>query len=427
MEHNMPRGGIAKGSRVLVKGQSFKNIEDVKVGDLVSTPKGWQLVKSVFDHGVQKIIRTIHQDGYIDCVPSQKIAILTDHLGTCELKQTNDLKKDEIFMFVKNDDREGINKLPEFKYDNKIDTGYKKSKSIKIPELDGWMAWLIGEVQGDGNVYLNGANQQYYVKICCEPNNPEKSEKIKDQLNMFCDNVKIIKTQKKKDNYINYYDILAKSKQLSIYFYSWLKKPKKTIRIPDCIKNSSREMKLAYLQGVLDADGYAKQSQVVKTIYEDFAKDIQCLLHSIGIVSRLRKSSKDKNPNANQKYCIFIVNNEDRDLFGECKIGYKKFLSSKRQIHSNCYPEDFFKNIESKNRPKYWGQNIPRRGNIPYSKWNKVFGPSKIVPIAFMMIEDTHQESATYGIEVEGGHNFICEGILVESCYSCTVLIPAVE
>jgi intein/homing endonuclease len=412
MSSNDFNGGIAKGSRVLVKGQSFKNIEDIKVDDLVLTNSGWHPVTAISEHGGQKVVRVIHQDGYLECSASQKIAVLKDHTGTIELKEITTLKGGDILTFIRgHDDTVHVNKLPEFKYDKMLETGYKKSRDIKIPELDEGIAWLLGEIHGDGYVGISCKK----VSIACEGNNPEKSQKLQEQLSKFGINVSIEHPTQKK----NYYNLTAKSKQLSIYLESWLKKPKTIIRIPYCITHASNAIKLAYLQGVMDADGSIgpKFQQLVATIYEHFAKDIQNLLYSVGIVCRLKRLSLSAIPNAKQQYGISIVNNEDRSRFSECKLGYKKFVQSKNQRCSNTYPSEFFENIYRINLPENWHKYIRtnNKQNIPYSTWNKVFGESNIVPIAFLSIEEIQEKTSTYTIEVSGDHSFICEGVLVQS------------
>jgi intein/homing endonuclease len=411
---------IAKGSRVLVKGSSFKNIEDVKVGDYVSTSGGWQQVKSFFEQGSQKIGRLTHQDGYIDCTPNHRIAVLKDHLGNVEWKEARNLKEGDVLAFVRNDDCEGINKLPDFNYDKPLHS--TTCKDIVIPELDENIAWLLGEIHGDGYVRLTSKSGQ--VSIACEGTNPQKAIELQEQLSRFGVYVKI-QMPKPEDNC---YKVTTKSKQLATYFDSWLKKPKTDIRVPECIKNASHTIKLAYLQGVLDADGSIGErcQQVVCTVYEDFAKDIQNLLYSLGIVSRFKCLSKDKNnPAWKQKYGVFIVNNEDRDLFNQCSLGHKKFRRSNSQQKSNAFPIEFFENIDREKLPKKWFKHIASNSSrIAYSTWNSVFGESKIVPVAFVSFEETEHETSTYDIEVENNHNFICEGILVHNSATLAIFSP---
>ena len=413
---------IAEGSRVLIKGESFKAIEDIKAGDLVSTAEGWQKVTNFFEQGEQSTVLIKHQDGELECTPNHRVAVLTNHLGEFEWKMASELQSGDRLAFFKNNDDLGVNKLPDFEY---VKPDHSTTcKDISIPELDEGIAWLLGEFHGDGYVLLTESSGE--ISIACEGTNPEKAIRIQSELMRFGTNVSI---QEPKEN-DNCYKIRTKSKQLATYFYSWLKQPKSTIRIPECIKKGTHLIKLAYIQGVLDADGSigSRCQQVVCTVYPEFAKDIQSLLYSLGIASRFRELSRGTHmlDHWQTKYGVFIVNNEDRELFNECELGYKKFRKSLCHKKSNSYPIEFFNKINKEELPSGWSKKIANNSKrIPYSTWNRVFGESNIVPIEVKEVIDSGRMVKTYDIEVESNHSFICEGILVHN--SATLAMFSVD
>ena len=405
---------IAKGSKVLVKGCSYKNIEDVAVGDMVSTINGWRKVVNTFNQGTQKTLTIQHQDGALQCTPNHRIAVL-EYDQSIVWKYAKDLKKNDTLCFVKNNDFTPVKSfLPTFSY--KAPQNSTTCKNITIPTLDEDIAWLLGEIQGDGYVKLKSNSGE--ISVACEANAPEKAIKISKQLRRFGVNASI--QQPKATDQC--YKIRVKSKQLAQYFHGWLKQAKSILRVPECIKKSDPKIKLAYLQGLLDADGHigARCQQVVCTIYKEFAKELQSLLYSINIVSRFKTLSNKGYPEHwQQKYGLFLVNNEDRELFNCCQIGYKKFRPALIQKNSNSYSVGHFEYAKSKNLPKYWHQHVAsNQKNIPYSTWNKVFGPSNIVPVNVVKIIDENSTVETFDIEVEDDHNFICEGILVHNSAS---------
>lgn len=404
---------IAEGQRVLVKDQSYKNIEDIEIGDMVSTNDGWKPVINTFIQGKQETVRIVHQDGYLDCTANHRVAILKDHDGNFEWKEAGKLESGDRLFFVHNEnDYEGVNKLPEFVYEKPLHS--TTCKDIVIPELDEDMAWLLGNIQGDGYVYLT--SKSGYVSVACEGTNPEKAEFIASQLSRYGANVKI-SLPKDEDNC---YKIIVKSKQLATYFNSWLKQPKKEIEIPECIKRSSYRIKGAYAQGVLDADGSigARCQQLVTTVYEKFSLDLKSLLYSMGIVSRTRKLSMSGLKDGwQEKYGNFILNNKDRVNFNESSsCGWKKFSHSYCERMSNSYPKEFFDKIE--NKPKFWHKTLCSSNNRhPIGSWEKVFGSSNITPIEVISIEKGEIRE-TFDIEVQDNSCFICEGVLVHNSAS---------
>lgn len=411
---------IAYGSSVLVRGAGFKNIEDVKIGDMVSTSDGWQMVKNVFDQGKQKIVRVKHQDGYINCTPNHRFAVLQSVYGDYIWKRADELTENDYLFFVHNEanDSDAINSFPDFKYEKPAHS--TTCKDIIIPELDEEMAWFIGEVQGDGYIYLRDGDGM--VSVAVEGENPSKAIRIANCMERFGVNTYLIEPS----DTDNCYRVNTKSKQLALFLHEHVKQPNKVLYVPSFIRNASKRIKVAYVQGVLDADGSIGErcQNVVTSVYESFVKDIQNLLYSVGIISRFRKLSiANLKDGWKEKYGLFIVNNYDRELFNDlsCDFAYKKFRVSKYQQKSNAYPMKFINEI--RNKPKnYWRKICTGNKRVAYSTAIEVFKdiPENIKPIKVISVENDG-EAYTYDIEVENNHSFICEGVLVHN--SATICI----
>ena len=160
---------------------------------------------------------------------------------------------------------------------------------------------------------------------------------------------------------INY----TNNQKLSTFFGLLLKN-----NVPNCVLKSTNSIKFAYIQGILDSNNndYLKP---------EFLKDVQNLLYSLGIVSHFENNCI-KN--------LIISNCHINKLNKGCSFGWTK-------IHdTNSYIENIF---------------------IPIN-----------IPISIKSIEQ-YEQVETYDIEVEGNHNFMCEGVLVHN--SATLCLFSLE
>jgi hypothetical protein len=311
--------------------------------------------------------------------------------------------------------------MPEYSYEKPLHS--TTCKDLTIPELDHEMAWLLGLIHGDGYVYLRDGKGQ--LSIATEANRPEKLEFIINNMKKFGANPNVI-GPKETDKC---YRVNVSYKQLADYLFKNFKQPNTTIKIPEFIKNGTIEIKVSYLQGVIDADGYIapRNQQIVTTVYEEFAKDLQSLLYSVGIVSRFKKlSTKGMKDNWQPKYGLFLLSNKDRKKFNNIsKLSFKPFIVSSKDI-SNSFPMEFFKKEIQECGIKTHtlrGKVDLKAKQITKLTWEKFLGETDITPIKFKRIED-YEECETYDIEVEDNHNFICEGILVHNSATICLFSP---
>lgn len=400
---------IAEGSKVLVKGESFKSIEDVKIGDYVSTNDGYQKVINVFEQGKQETIKIKHQNGILKCTKNHRVAVLKNHKGEFVWKQAGELNTNDILMFVRNVDMgANNNKLPSFNYEKPLHS--TTCKNIVIPELDREMAYFIGYFHGNGYVYLT--SKAGSLSIAVPSDNYNCAILISEQIKRFGVNAKITGPWPKDDCY----KIVVKSKQLGTYIYNNFKQPKTVIRIPNCIKQGNVEIRAAYLQGVFDSDGSIKTrpEQVVSTVYKEFAREIQQLYYSLGIITRVKKDSKNQNENWKQKYLVHILNKRDKEEFNNLnfKFGSKKFKFKQNRIAQSKLPISYFELLD---KPKAWWKKVCKDTEFVYmSHVEHFYGKQNYCPSIIQSIEHGNIEQ-TYDLEVENNHCFVCEGVLVHN------------
>ena len=307
---------IGKGSLVLTRKESFKQIENIKKGDFVSTNDGWKEVTNTFVQGKQKTIKITHSNGELICTSNHRVAVLKDNNLDFEWKEAGKLNIYDKLLYVKPkiDEKGKVNILPDF-------------PNIFVPIFDREIAWLLGNIH-TGNIHTNQKSFSDYIDLYEKNNKEEQLNFIKKQLEKFD---------------INY----TNNQNLSTYFKLLLKN-----NVPECVLKGTNDIKFSYIQGILDSDN----NEYLKP---EFLKEIQNLLYSLGIVSHFKNN------------CV-------KDL-----------------IISNCQCS------------LSWNK-IPDTTSISH------VSNSSFVPIDIKTIVN-FEEVETYDIEVEGNHNFICEGVLVHN------------
>jgi intein/homing endonuclease len=323
---------IGKGSLVLTRKESFKQIENIQKGDFVSTNDGWKEVTNTFVQGKQKTIKITHSNGELICTPNHRVAVLKNNsleLGDFEWKEAGNLKYSDKLLYVepKIDETDKINILPEF-------------PNIIIPPFDIEIAWLLGNIQCNKKGFYD------YIRVYEKNNQEEQLNFIKKQLEKFD---------------INY----TNNQKLSTFFGLLLKN-----NVPKCVLQSTNDIKFAYIQGILDYNN----NEYLKP---EFLKDIQNILYSLGIVSHFKNNCiKD----------LIISSCHINKLNNGCSFGWNKIQNT------NSYIENLF---------------------IPI-----------YISVSIKSIEE-YEKVETYDIEVEGNHNFICEGVLVHN--SATLCLFSLE
>lgn len=361
------------------------DIEDIEVGDEVLTSSGYNKVSNKFDQGIQSLIRINTQDSYFDCTPNHQIAVLSG-IDSYIWKQASELDIGDRVIApsvpIEGDDVE----LPEFSYIKpKMST---TCTNITIPKLDSDIAWLFGLIQGDG--YVSLTTKSGYIGIACTKELPNIITRARNQLERFGVNTTVLE-------YDNYVVVRCKSKQLATYFNAWLKQPKATLRVPEFIWLSKTDIKLSYISGLMDADGSVKTRPVMVccTVYPEYAKEIQLLLSSCGVQSRLKKlSTTNLKDNWQEKYSVSLINVKSKQEIQ--KFTMKEINISSVEHCTNTFPKEFLE--------------FSYPNNYPWSKTE-----SKLIPVTVIGVDNLEEPEQTWDIEVEEAHEFFCNGYLMHN------------
>jgi intein/homing endonuclease len=389
---------IAKGSMVTTQKGSFKYIEDIDVGDIVSTNDGWKPVTATFKQGEQKTVSIVHSNGNIVCTPNHRVAILKGMDGSFDWKEARLVKPGDRLLYIEPDIAEvGCDGSFDWKDERAIETDNKVlhvEPYIVIPKLNEETSWLIGHTHINGEIKLT--EMEGSIIINTSRYNTDQISFISNQFTRFNVNV-CIKSK----------CIVVSNLQLATYFND-LKHSDVTIQVPRCIRNGTRKIKLSFVRGIFHANINNHVKQLISSTNKELVREIQNILYSIGIVSRISSDSTNK-------WVLTIVHNFDIAKFNADQTGYiwNKLPVNQTDVHDDSFPMHIFDYMEDKTKTQCeWFQKS--NDNIPLSVWRRHFKDGRFVPMEVFEIND-HGSTETYDIEVEGNHNFLCEGIIVHN------------
>jgi intein/homing endonuclease len=407
---------LPEGSKVFLK-DGIKNIEDVTVGDIVLTPNGYERVANTFIQGEQQTLVLNTQDGSFECTPNHKMAVL-DSLDSYVWKRADEIKSGDLLITNTQAIEGQKTYLPKYEYVNPLNS--TTCKDIVIPDLDESMAWLLGYMMGNGYVYYNPSRNKTNnsgsdtVSAVMSTKHEEIAEKVQQQLSRF--GVTVTRQKRKSENS---FMVKATSKQLAEYFYTNFKRPKSEMSIPECIWNGTSSIKKAYVSGYTDADGClnSKPSNVASSVDLNFLKDVQTLLYSCGISTRLTKndSTKWSSRKSNWKpiFKLNFLNTRDKVLFIDNNTSLvKKMKMGKISRLGNAYPSDFIKKSSQKFNKSKMG--VYSLDNITVDCVQNNGGTIKYNPTKVVSVE-VGRNVNTYDIEVENEHQFYCNGYLTHN------------
>jgi intein/homing endonuclease len=397
---------IAEGQRVLVKNAGFKAIENVSIGDLVSTPNGWKPVTATFNQGEQETITVIYKNGKLVCTPNHRVAILTG-VDSYEWKLASELSVGDRLFWIPTIDEGGLTHLPS---DDYVRSPHATTlMDIIIPALDIDVAWLIGLIHGDGYVELTDTHGN--IRISQDKEYENIALRAADVLSRF--GVKAVIS-----DVGNMKQVRVSSKSLASYFFKHIKQPNTLLKIPNFIKSASPEIRAAYLQGVMDSDGCTKNrpQKLVTSIYFSWVEDLQALAASIGVMLRLNES-EPKGEGWKPQRSLNFINNCNKIQFSTLTSGAKALTTNEHRGHQDSYPCKFVTKAIFERKLTYSDikGRIATNNNSSYDAWKNntlistCYYPQEVIAISGGM------PSKTYDLEVADGNCFVCQGVLVHN------------
>jgi ribonucleotide reductase class II len=378
-------------------------IEKIRIGDRVLTSKGFYPVTNFFDQGVQSLCRINTQDGYFECTPEHKVAVLTDVYGGYEMVRAVDLKQGDRLVFVPQSIPGTPTELPEFKGNLA-----PYAKQITVPALTTEVAYFLGYLHGDGSVASDG----WRVRFRVAQQQEQIIERLVSVAQLFGIDTYTLRTPEKCK--AKAFELQFNSSALNKYLAQF-KKTFTSISIPDCILLGTLDIRKAYLTGLADADGCHSQGVLVASVYSDFLRQVQALYSSLGITTRL---------------CCCVRQRTGKWEGELVTVGFDAFEQAELLLSS--YSSHFY--VKQRKRPKYFQEHgfpkvmvRPLVNSYKYGWSNhqeqmiaptvKKFIPNatELVPVKVKSVEMDVRTAHTYDIEVATIHEFVCEGILVSN------------
>lgn len=276
---------LAEGTKVNTP-NGYVNIEDIKVGDLISTlhVNGFEPVKAIETHQNYPVFKVTFSDG-------GELLATAAHQFYAVRKGKNHKKTETI-------------QLKDLKIGDSVQVATTKLESkIDFNSLEYKKALLAGLLLGDGSITEKSLESKW-LKIASNQKEPEYNEKIKSLLNeLGYTNIK-----EDKDRKSNSVSIVFKINDLQKDELYILKGYSETKNIPQDYLNNSNQIS-GILNGLISTDGNinlkSNHPQIrITTVSKEMAKSIRLACLNIGIHARISSSFKQDSGTINGRKII---------------------------------------------------------------------------------------------------------------------------
>ena len=329
------------------------NIEDIIIGDEVLTTQGYRKVKNCFNQGFQDIYSIPTSNGEFRCTKNHKMARFNEETKNYDWVTAEELDIGDKLILT-NTPTEGNStiKLPSFNFT-------ERKNRIIAPDFNFDIAWLFGFMMFNKNCLFN--KEAKSIKIIC--NSIELLKKLTKQIEKFGLSIRLITDI----NYINNSFILT---IISNNFFDYISTHFNN-QIPYFINETIVNNRIGFITGILDSDNTIIDNEkiLILNINNTSIVDLSNLLFSCGLINQSNYENKQ-----------IIIN----DIYSI------KFLSQYKLV-SKSYP-----NING-NEDKLYVNNC--KINL-----SEVTG--------YLISIDKYP---TFDIEVEGVHEFFCNGYLTHN------------
>lgn len=378
-------------------------IEKVRVGDRVLTSKGFYPVTNFFVQGEQSLCRIQTEDGWFECTPDHKVAVLSDVHGNYKMVKAKDLKEGDRLVFVPQAIPGSATELPSWRGENEGNI-----KPIAIPGLTSDVAYFLGYLQGNGSVASDGLRVRFRVN----QDSPQILARLISVGQQFgLETYTLISPEQ---CHSKAYELQFNSAALNRYLKQF-KQPATSIKVPDCILLGTAAIRQAYLAGLADADGCHAQGVLVTSIDPQFLQQVQALYASLGITVRLCGSVRKQTG----KWEGELVTVGEK-AFSAVELAFAryslKFATQKRErpqfFTDHGFPKDLVRSLINTYQ-YHWEEN---QKQIVASRLKQYLpDATDLVPVAVREVVYDVRSALTYDIEVASIGEFVCQGILVSN------------
>ncbi|MCJ8347761.1 HNH endonuclease, partial [bacterium] len=316
----------------------MKAIQDVIPNkDKVWTKVGWVNVNNVVSSGKKKVFKLKNSHGLEVKTSEDHIFLTVDDFKICE-KRLKDFELGESVIVIpgthEQDRKEYCELLPHNYKIKDWNNSNRLNDNVKFPKvMTEDVGYIIGLIYANGHVEYDKFNDPLTIDIAVPHNQPDVESKLSRLVNKnFNYNTPI----RAGDGQINRISIGSKLICNWMNINCILKAKSTNITMPSIIINSPSSVQMAFLCGFFDGDGYAsgsKKGYAFATTAYSFVKDMQTVLMSNGIISKIHTENRS-NLGWSDLYTLTVTGAHAQSRFVELcgqsiKVSTKKYITSK--------------------------------------------------------------------------------------------------
>lgn len=357
-------------------------IKDINIGDLAWTPEGYKEITNVFEQGKQLVSKLILANGTtVEATENHRFAVLNDD-NSIAWKHVYEIKKgDKLFL---NGTLATSGKHIEINIDKPGDFSKKITQLTKdYIEIDTDFAWIFGKFMADGTILSrskNGVRFNRGISFATHTNESVQRERIEKYFTQFGVNI-----SHKKANDGEYYHTNIVNGQIGRTFGDW-KQPNTNIKIPHFIKESTADVRSAFLAGLADGDGclHTKNVVVISTVYDTLRNDVIDLYTSLGIVVHSKTTKRINGWKNIHTVTIKGLSNKKNFVNVLTPFTTKSIYDTKLNMYDYNFNGMLLSNMTDK----------------------------RLIPVEVTQINRDFRTTETFDIEVSDVHCFFANGIL---------------
>jgi len=270
----------------------------------VSTDEGIKKCTEFYNNGTVAVKKISTRNGYSVSATGEHRFRIIDEQGNYAWKKLKDIKTGDWVAlqkgaFVSNKSF----RLPEFKF-----SPHFNAKKIKIPsEISKELGEFIGVFIGDGSITRNRRGTGRLIFSLSDEERDLSRRLMRIMKTLFGINPVI---QKKKDDASTNYFFNSTTLVDWLYFIGAAKQSALTARVPEIMFSGTVEFAQGFLRGLFSTDGTVSKEGYpsLSSISSGLIKDVQQLLLSLGIPTKIRKIAKRESSfGKNPVYCLSVI------------------------------------------------------------------------------------------------------------------------
>jgi ribonucleoside-diphosphate reductase alpha chain len=289
-------GSIKSGGKCYRKGtlvstpEGLRPIEQLRIGDTVLTHNGVRQVADFIANGKKQCYRVLTEEGYeVEVTAEHKFAYWSVELGNFVVKPIEEFRPgDQLYILPQPSlgGQELSLQLPEVERQAHETT----TVEMRLPRmLNGQLAYLIGLLYGDGNVTPELWRLRW--SFCDDETGRQSAEQVRTFCKALFDDEPF-----RQDSQGNYFTLTFTRKRLFNFFQTngLLKGKAQFLGFPTQFFTVTSDVRAAFVAGIFDADGnyQPRGGFTISMIDREFLRQLQLLLLTLGIPSKLRLSRK---------------------------------------------------------------------------------------------------------------------------------------